>query len=269
MHGRAELEFVRADGADRLAHLYQQAPLRVLFPDPSAGEPPQAALVTTSGGLAGGDRLELDVLAGPGAGALILASAAEKVYRSQDADTRVAVHLRAEAGAALEYLPQETILFEGARLRRATRIDAAADAKVMAGEILVFGRLARGERLSRGLVRESWEIRRAGRLVWADALHLEQDLAAVLAAPAGFDGAAAAACLVALADDPAALCTLARAANEGYQGRMGASVVGPVLVARWLDRDPRRLRDAYGRTWAALRREALGRAEALPRLWNV
>lgn len=65
MHGRAELGFVHVDGADRLAHLYQRAPLRVLFPDPPADEPPQAALVTTSGGLAGGDVLELSVHAAP------------------------------------------------------------------------------------------------------------------------------------------------------------------------------------------------------------
>lgn len=269
MHGRAELGFVHLDGADRLGHLYQRAPLRVLFPTPAAGEPPQAALVTTSGGLAGGDLMELAVTAGPRARALVLASAAEKIYRSTGADTRVQVTLCAQEGAGLEYLPQETIVFDGARLRRDTVIDAAADATVLAGDMLVFGRLARGEKLGRGLVRESWQVRVDGRLVWADALLLEQDIAAARDAAAGLDGANAAAAVILLGRDLTARRDALRRVMADYPGRFGAGLVGPVLVARWLDADPQRLRAAFAEGWKHLRAAALGLPAALPRLWDV
>lgn len=269
MHGRAELGFVRLDGAHRLGRLYQRAPLRVLFPDPAAGEPPQAALVTTSGGLAGGDLLELSVHAGPGARALVVGSAAEKIYRSTGADTRVDVRLTAESGALLEYLPQETILFDGARLRRATRIDAAAGATVLAGEILVFGRAARGEVLTHGLVRETWEVRRDGRLTWADALHLDGALRRPLDAAAGFAGAVAAATLVLAGAGPQDLRDALRALHADYPGRFAAGIVAGLLVARWLDGDAQRLRAAFGDSWKIARAMALALPATLPRLWNI
>lgn len=269
MHGKAELGFVHVDGVDRLSRLYQRAPLRVLFPDVAAAEPPQAALVTTSGGLAGGDLLELAVHAGPQARALVVGSAAEKIYRSTGADTRVAVHLSADTGARLEFLPQETILFEGARLERATRIDAAAGARVLAGEMLVFGRAARGERLTTGKVRECWDVSRDGRLVWADRLHMEDQLRPVLDAPAGFAGAVAAATLVLVGDRLDEARERTRTFNDHYAGRFGAGIVGGVLVARWLDADAQRLRAQFGETWKMVRHLALDLPAALPRLWDI
>ncbi|MBF0392683.1 MAG: urease accessory protein UreD, partial [Alphaproteobacteria bacterium] len=121
--GSAELAFAWREGASRLAHLYQHDPLRVLFPLSPAGEPPEAALITTSGGLVGGDRLTIAVEARDNAACTVVAQAAEKVYRSLGADVAVSVRLTACPGAWLEWLPQETILFDGARLRRATLIE--------------------------------------------------------------------------------------------------------------------------------------------------
>lgn len=269
MHGSAELGFVQVDGTSRLGRLYQRAPSRVLFPAPPKGEPPQAALVTTSGGLAGGDILELSIHAGPGAQGLVLGSAAEKVYRSTGPDTVVRVDLTADTGAQLEYLPQETILFDGSRLRRATRIDAAAGSCVLAGEMLVFGRTARGESLTRGLLREAWEVRLDGRLVWADALHMEDDIAGVLQAPAGFGGAIAAAALVLVGDDLPARRDGLRGLMADYPGRFGAGLVGGILVARWLDHDAARLRQSFGLAWKHLRHQSMNRPAALPRLWDI
>ncbi len=269
MHGKAELGFVHVDGADRLGRLYQRAPLRVLFPTPPKDEVPQAALVTTSGGLAGGDILEVAIHAGPAAQALVVGSAAEKVYRSTGPDTLVAVDLTADSGARLEYLPQETILFDGSRLRRTTNIQAAADACVLAGEMLVFGRHARGEVLTHGLLREAWEVRVDERLVWADCLHMQDDLRAVLDAPAGFGGAVAAASLVLLGDDLQSHRDHLRDLLADYPGRFGAGVVAGILVARWLDHDPARLRASFGQAWKALRHRAMNRPACLPRLWDI
>lgn len=269
MRGRAEIAFDRKRGRDRLAHLYQQAPLRVLFPDPPDLEPPIAVLVTTSGGLAGGDRIDLTVSVGEECRAVMVAQAAEKIYCSTGPDVVVEVALAAASGAWLEFLPQETILFDGARLRRRTRLDLAAGARALVGEMLVFGRTARGERLTHGLVRDAWEIRRDGKLIWADALHLDGDLAAHLAAPAGFAGAAACATLVLAAPDLTLRRDQVRALLAGYGGRAGASVVNGLLVARWLDEDAQRLRADFGRVWAALRQTAARLPAKLPRIWEI
>jgi urease accessory protein len=255
----------------RLDRLYHTDPLKVLFPAPPAGEPPLAAIVTTAGGLVGGDELSLDASADAGASAVVVAQAAEKVYRSSGADCHVAVRLSAAPGAWLEWLPQETILFEGARLRRLTMIDCDPGGRVLAGEMMMFGRLARGEQMTKGLVRDAWEVRRAGRLVWADALHLADEMANVLNGPAGFDGAVAYATAVYAADDAAERVLLARECLGGADAslRAGASVVNGVLVVRWLSRDPKVLRDAFGKFWAAFRAGVGGLPEKLPRLWSV
>ena len=270
--GAAEISFVRKDGASRLSHLYQCDPLRVLFPTPENPAVPVAVLVTTSGGLVGGDRLAIAATVGDGAAALVTSQSAEKVYRSTGRDCRVDVELTVGAGAWMEWLPHETILFEGSRLRRRIVADIAPRGSLMAGECLVFGRTARGERLSYGLARDAWEVRRDGRLVWADALHLDGDLARAIADPAGFAGAVACATLVYVADDAAERIELARGllpANDDGGLRTGATIVNGVLVVRWLGQDAFALRAAFAGFWAAFRRRVGGGADGLARLWSI
>ena len=257
VHGVAEVGFVDKSGETRLDHLYQHDPLRVLFPTPPAGDLPNAVLVTTSGGLVGGDWLDISVSAGPDTAAMATAQAAEKVYWSAGKDSLINVRLSVGRGGRLEWLPQETILFDGARLRRQTTINLDPGARILAGEILVFGRIASGERLSRGLVREAWSVRRDDRLIWADALHLDGDLKDIFADPACFGGATAQATAVYVDDDPAAYLDLARSLlDEEDDGlRSAATVVNGVLVTRWLGHDPARLRRAFGGRPVARRRD--------------
>jgi len=274
--GRALLKVAREGTRDRLADLYMRDPLRVLFPNTPAGEPLSAVLATTSGGLVGGDRLEIEVRVGAGAQLQLVGQAAEKIYRSAGVDTRVELKLEAGPGALLELMPQGTILYDGARLDRRVGVDAAADAQVLTGEIVAFGRRAMGERFARGLLRDRWFVRRAGRLVWADALVLEGDVAVALASPAGFAGAAACGTAILLARAPEAALELARGLLEqapreaGPQTvRSGASLVEGVLVARFLSADAAALRRAFGRFWQGLRAGACGLPERLPTIWNV
>ena len=271
VHGVAEVGFVDKSGETRLDHLYQHDPLRVLFPTPPAGDLPNAVLVTTSRGLVGGDWLDISVSAGPDTAAMATAQAAEKVYRSAGKDSLINVRLSVGRGGRLEWLPQETILFDGARLRRQTTIDLDPGARILAGEILVFGRIASGERLSRGLVREAWSVRRDDRLIWADALHLDGDLKDIFADPACFGGATAQATAVYVDDDPTVYLDLARSLlDEEDDGlRSAATVVNGVLVTRWLGHDPARLRRAFGNFWAEFRQASAGLPATLPRLWNV
>ena len=176
-------------------------------------------------------------------------------------------------GGALEFLPPETILFDGARLERESVIELAPDAVFLGGDIVVFGRRARGERFTRGFLREVWEVRCEGCLVWGDALHLDGDIAAIVADPACFDGAAGFATLM-LAPagrDPQRFVDGARAvqaaAPEGV--RAGVTAVGGLVVARWLAADAALLRRAYADLACHLRREAMGLPRRLPRIWHV
>lgn len=271
VHGIAELGFTRCNDVSRLAHLYQQDPIRVLFPNHPPAEPPLAAVVTTSGGLVGGDRLDLSCRIDQDAAALVTMQAAEKVYRSAGSDCDLSVTLDVAAGGWLEWLPQETILFEGARLRRVTRATVAPGARLLAGEMLVFGRTARGERLTAGLVRDAWEVWRGDRLIWADALHLDGDLGAVLANPVCFDNAVAVATAIYVAEDAGRRLDLARDllgdAPEGL--RAAATLVNGVLVVRWLGRDAFPLRQSFGAFWAGFRANVAGLVPELPRLWHV
>lgn len=268
--GRAEIAFAAEGGRTRLAHLYHRDPLRFLFPTAPAGDCIQAALVTTSGGLVGGDRLSIDIKTLARASAMVSPQAAEKVYRSAGHDCEIDVTLGAARASWLEWLPQETILFDNARLHRVTKIDAAGDARVLAGEMLVFGRIGRGERLNRGFVRDAWEVRLDGKLVWADSLLLEDDIAATIAHPAGFDGATATATVVYVGADAALHLQSARESlGEDAAVRTAATVVNGVLVARFVGRDAKALRAAFGTFWAAFRNKVAELPAVLPRLWHV
>ncbi len=272
-HGIAEIGFARRDGVTRLAHLYQADPLRVLFPTPEADDPIQAALVTTSGGLVAGDRIDIAVCVDPRASAHVTASAAEKIYRSTGVTTVVRQALTVGDGGALEFLPPETILFDGARLERESVIELAPDAAFLGGDIVVFGRRARGERFTHGFLRDVWEVRCEGCLVWGDALHLDGDIAAIVADPACFDGAAGFATLM-LAPagrDPQKFVDGARAvqaaAPEGV--RAGVTAIAGLVLARWLATDAALLRRAYADLACHLRCEAMGLPGRLPRIWHV
>lgn len=273
VHGVAEIGFKRDAGETRLAHLFHRDPLRVVFPTPGPDDLPNGTLVTTSGGLVGGDVLDIDVRARSDSQAMVFGQAAEKIYRSAGADTDVTVRLSADTEAWLEWLPQETILFDGARLRRRTLVDTAPGARLLAGEMLVFGRTAMGETMTHGLVRDAWEVSRRGRLVWADALQLDDALASDLAAPAGFAAARAFASLIYVADDAADRLATARAlldtAMPTSELRVGATCIGDVLVVRWLGSQALPLRIAFGDFWAAFRHSVGGLPAELPRLWHV
>jgi urease accessory protein len=272
-HGVAEIGFRDDAGETRLAHLFHSDPLRVVFPNRVRGDVPAGTLVTTSGGLVGGDRLDISVAVQERGRALVLGQAAEKIYRSTGADTAIEVMLTVGADGWLEWLPQETILFDRARLRRRTIAEVAPGARLLAGEMLVFGRTAMGEAMTDGFVRDAWGVRRGNRLVWADALQLDERLADDLAATAGLGSALAFASLVYVADDAIDRLATARglldelAIPSGL--RTGATCLGDVLVVRWLGNESLPLRNAFGAFWAAFRAAAGALPAALPRLWHI
>jgi urease accessory protein len=265
--GAASIVFGRRGSGTALVDLYQRTPCRVLFPRPDTDGLPVAVLLTTSGGITGGDRIRVAVEVEDGAEAVVTTQAAEKIYRSLDADAAVTVNLAVGAGSWLDYLPQETILFEGARLDRRTEARLAPDARLLACEMVMFGRLARNEELTRGKLHDAWRVRRGDRLVWADALRLDGDVAALLAAPAGFDGARALATALYVGPDGERMMPLARELAESGESRGGASLVNGVLIARFLGPRPELVRRDLMRYVTGLRQGA-GRAPTLPRVWH-
>jgi urease accessory protein len=261
--GRAELVLAAAADGARLRHLYQAAPLRWLFPDADPGDPKTGALVNVAGGLAGGDRIATTLALEAGARFTATTPAAEKIYRSLGAETEIACELRVEDGACCEWLPQETILFDRARLRRRFDIALAPAGRLLAAEMLVLGRAAHGESFDAGSLMDRWRIRRDGRLVWADALRIA-DPAALRAQPFVLGGARAVATLLLAMPEAAAQRDLAREMSGG-----GASLVAPgLLVARWAG-EAGEVRAALSAAIAALRQAAFGHPPRLPRLWRT
>ncbi len=268
-NGGARVAFAFRDGATRLADLYQRDPCRVLFPTPAPGDPPEAAILTTSGGLADGDRIVLDIAVGAGATATVTTSAAEKIYRAALDSREVGIDVTLDVGAAatLEWLPQETIVFDAARLARKTVVDLAPDARLLACESLALGRSASGERFTRGFVLDSWRLRRGGKPVWADALRLDGPPPP---APGFGDANALATVLLVLPTLDDSLRDTARAVLEPFEDavRCGVSCVSGVLIARLLG-DSTGVRRALVRLLVEMRHRAFGLPSRLPRVWHT
>jgi len=258
----------------RLAELYHRQPLRVLRPVPAADDLTAAVIACISGGLCGGDRLTVKVCAGPGSGAQVSGQAPEKAYRSLGATARIEADLAAGAGALLEWLPQEMIVFDGARVRRETSIRLSDGAAVLAGEMTVLGRHARGEAFCAGALHDGWRVFGPnGRLVWRDAFRLEGDAPAGIADPARLAGARALATIVLAAPEAAAhlegVRGRASAAEDAGAGTIGVSLVNDLLIVRMIGSDVLALRGAFADLWRTLRRDALALPARMPRLWSI
>ena len=246
--GRISLEVTADDGVTRRRRVAEQGSLRVRFPGP-AGGPLEAMLVNTAGGMAGGDRFAVEVAAGRDAQLLVGTAAAEKVYRSTGPATEVAVTLAIAAGARLVWLPQETILFDGARLAR--RIDVAMEegASLVLAEAMVFGRSAMGERVETGALTDCWRVRVGGRLVFAEALRLEGAIATILGEAAVANGGCAVATVLLV---PGGDREVAAVREQDFSGEVGISAWNGIAVARLCAPDGAVLRRDLSALLAAL-----------------
>jgi urease accessory protein len=234
---------------------------RVRFPRSVLGC--EGVLINTGGGMTGGDRLSLDIALGEGAAATLTTQAAEKIYRAQGADVEIAIRLDLAAGARLDWLPQEQILFDRARLSRSLDVAMAGDATLTLVESTIFGRTAMGEALTQAAFRDRWRIRRDGRLVLAEDVRLDGDVAARLARPAVGAGARAIATLVHVAPDAEARLEALREILSNAASECGASAWNGLLVARFLHTDAAALRADLARILQAFR------GARLPRSWQT
>jgi urease accessory protein len=259
--GRVAIVAARLGSATRAARIAESGSLRVRLPR-AAGPALEAVLINTAGGIACGDRFAVDVDAGPGAHMVLATPAAEKVYRSDGERSELVVRLKLGAGSDLAWLPQETILFDRARVRRRIEADLAGDASLLLFEAVVFGRAARGEQVSEGFFEDRWRIRREGRLVYADTLRLDGPIAGLLDRPAVAGGARALATCLYVAPDAESRLDEARTVLKGSLSLTGASAWNGLLAARFL-----------APSGAELRRDAIAflrgfRGCGLPRVWH-
>ena len=247
------------DGVTRRGDLHESGSLRVRFPSPEQ-EGLSGVFVNTAGGIAGGDRFDIDIRAGEGARLTLTTAAAEKVYRAPGPAAELNIALKAEQGAHLAWLPQETILFDRARIVRRIDIDLAEDASLLLCEIVVFGRAAMGEKMLHGEFIDRWRLRRGGRLVFAETIRLDGNIGAKLARPAIAKGGAALGTALIVPGDEAIVERI-REAQDSFGGEVGVSSWNGFAMARFCAQDAARLR--------ADMMTLLGRASStpLPRLW--
>jgi urease accessory protein len=262
--GEARATFARAGAHTEPARVFETGGLRLRFPRSAAGC--EAVLINTGGGMAGGDRAKTEIAVEAGAQVLFTTQSAEKIYRSDGETSEVEAHVALGAGARLEWLPQETILFQGARFARRLEVDLAADASLFLIEAITFGRIAMGERDIDADIRDSWRIRRAGRLVFAEELRLDR-AAATLDRPAVGRGARAIASILIAAPEAQAQLDKIRAALDEACERgeerleAGATAFDGLVLARLASPSPTRLRAALAEVMMALR------GRAAPRVW--
>lgn len=245
-----------------LADLRQEGCLKARFPLPAGWF--EAVTLNSSGGVAGGDTLDSTFVVGEGACATFTAQAAERFYRARHTDppARLRTRITVGATAAVEWLPQEAILFDGAALNRALTVDLAADAWFLATESLLFGRAAMGERVGALRLVDAIRIRRAGRLILHDAVRIAGDAAALLARPAVTGGGAAVATVVHVAPDAEARRDRLRVAWANAPAETGATAWDGMLLGRVVARDGAALRATVLAGLAALRD-----GRAVPRVW--
>jgi urease accessory protein len=260
-HGRIVLDAAKMGSGSRIANLSESGPSRIRLPKAGGGHL-EAVMMNTGGGVACGDLMEVEARARAGSDLVMTTPAAERCYKSDGAISEIHVRLDVEDGAHLAWLPQETILYDRARVSRTFTADVAESGTLTMFEAVMFGRAAMGETVRDGMLRDRWQVRRGGHLAFADALVLDGPITDLLARPAVAGGATAWASFVHVAPDAVSRLDEARDALSGAECACGASAWNGLLAVRFQAATIGTLR----RTATAFLARFLGRP--LPRVWH-
>lgn len=259
--GVGRIAVAAEDGRTRLKRLFQDGCAKIRLPRDAQARGLEAVLINTAGGLTGGDRLTWRAEVAAGAELTLTTQACERIYRAASGQAELASELQIGAGARLDWLPQETILFDGGGARRRIEVDLAPGATFLASEAVVLGRIASGEIIRAGCLQDRWRVRRDGALVFADDLRLSGLMAELTARPAVLGGARAFASVLMIDDDLPALLPAARCIL-GPHG--GASAFGGKLFCRAAAADGLALRRLLIPLLTLLRG-----GRRLPRVWRL
>lgn len=249
----------RRDAQSVIADLRQEGSLKALFPQ-VRGDALDAVFLNTAGGLTGGDRMQIDVAAQVNAHVIVSSQAAERAYRAQLGQiAHSTVTLDVAPGGRIDWLPQETILFDQAALNRRLNVRLAGNASALLVEPLIFGRVAMGETVDTLHLTDQWRVWRDDKLIFADAVRMIGDAKALMQATAIAAGAGAMATVLFVSPQAAAF-----ADRLSLPDTSGASLIrDDILLVRLLAAD--------GFT---LRKQVIPVVEALstaplPRVWRL
>ncbi|MBT9369473.1 urease accessory protein UreD [Rhizobium sp. CSW-27] len=259
--GKGRLVTKQLAGRTRLAELFQEGCGKIRLPD-TFDASLEAILINSSGGLTGGDRLEWSLRAGPGTDVTVTTQANEKIYKAAADTALLSSRVDVGEGAKVAWLPQESILFDRASLTRELTVDLAPSAEFLAVEAIILGRTAMGERAETGLFRDRWRIRRAGRLIHAEEVRLEGEIATLGLQPAALSGKVAFATV--FYSGPACEAFLPRLRPLLEAGYAGASHWQDKLIVRLAAADGFSLRKILVPVISLLRNGA-----PVPKVWNT
>ena len=257
-----------SDSRTDVVDVYQKFPIRIMCPTIGDGAVREAVVVNAAGGIAGGDRLEIEVTALGDALVTVTSQAAEKIYRSLDQPEQVVTKLKACDTAKLAWLPQETIIFNSARIQRQTEIDLCAGAELMALEWLVLGRTAHGEEVVRGHIRDRWLVRRDGRLVWADSFLVAEETFPHLRRKALLSGYKAIGTLLYFGPHLDRRLEMLREATQSLACSSAATMVSGLIVVRLAAETSSELRIALICLLRHFDRDGDGSPFRVPKMWS-
>jgi len=264
------LDFARRGVRSVLTGNRHLGPLRVQKPLYPEGDAVCHAIVLhPPAGIVGGDALEIAVTVAPDAHALLTTPGAGKWYRSDGAIATLTQTIRIAGGAVCEWLPQETLIFDGARGEQVTEIELAADACFIGTELLCFGRTAANERFTRGAFAMRTRIRRGEQTLWLERAKMAGG-SPLLDSPVGLGGQPVV----------GTMWVVSAQVDEGLRDACrqivptsgtGALTLlpGGVLLARWLGSHCEPGRDWFTRLWGCVRPAIAGREAVIPRIWNT
>jgi len=252
-----------------LDDLFQSGSAKARFPKVFDGGPPEAVLINLAGGITGGDDFKQAVRVDAGGHAVITTQAAEKIYKASAGalPAKVTNKLTVEAAASMEWLPQETIFFDGGRLRRTFDITLDPTARLLACEAMIFGRTAMGETVHQGYLCDHWRVSIGDHLVFADGFHLDGRVQERLDRPAIAAGGRALATVLYVGPESETLIDVAKQALVSFatgDRRAAASRIGDLIVARFIASDGAALRSMLEAYLPVMRRQGAD----LPKLWR-
>lgn len=270
--GAAKITFKQRDGKTVLDDLYQQGSAKVRFARAEPNRITEAVLINTSGGMTGGDCFDVNIGWGQNSTAIVTTQAAERHYKSLGDVATIKNNLTVAANACGLWLPQESIMFDDAAYQRDTMIELAENSKLLAIESSIFGRKAMGEIINNGHVTEKWQIKRGGKLIFADAFGIDGDVAAQLNKPAIGNGNTAISTIIYVGDDVQQIRDQINTliADDNALGR--ATCFDGMLVIRLFAQDSQKLRQTsmkiLNKTLVKLTKNSDNKS-LLPRVWMM
>ena len=261
------LEFSFENQKTRLTRKIHDGPLVVQKPLYPEGEAVcHAIVVHPPGGIAGGDELTLNAVAGRQASVLLTTPGAAKWYRSAGAQAKQSIAFGVQG--LLEWLPQETIVFDGALAETAFAADLDADAGLIGWDIVCLGRTGSGERFRRGRYRSTFQLRREGRLLWLERGRIDGG-GRLLESPAGLNGQPVFGTLFACFPNFEGKMLNALRAENPTDGEGAVTLLPGVLLARYLGDSSEAARRYFTALWRILRPALAGRDAVEPRIWRT